>query len=43
MNLLISFHSIFQDEETSWWEDLEIAGQEENLEVVGWEENPDGG
>jgi hypothetical protein len=43
MNLLISFHSIFQDQETSGWEeDLEIAGQEENLEVVGWEENPDG-
>jgi hypothetical protein len=33
MNLLISFHSIFQDEKTSGREN--DAGQEEDLEVAG--------
>jgi hypothetical protein len=44
MNLLISFHSIFQDEETSGWEEeVEDAGREEDLEVAGREESSDGG
>jgi hypothetical protein len=42
MNLLISFHSIFQDEETSGREEeVEDAGWEEDLEVVGQEEDDD--
>jgi hypothetical protein len=36
MNLLISFHFIFQDEESLGWEEVEHAGQEEDLEVGGW-------
>jgi hypothetical protein len=35
MNLLISFHSIFQDEES--------LGREEDLELAGLEETSDGG
>jgi hypothetical protein len=32
MNLLISFHSIFRDEESlGWEEEVEHAGQEKNL------------
>jgi hypothetical protein len=42
MNLLISFHSIFQDEESSRWEE-EVGDAErvEDLEVVEWEESSD--
>jgi hypothetical protein len=37
MNLLISFHSIFQDEESlGREEEVEHVGQEEDLEVGGW-------
>jgi hypothetical protein len=43
MNLLISFHSIFQDKETSRrGEEVEDAGWED-LDVVGWMESSDGG
>jgi hypothetical protein len=44
MNLFISFHSIFQDEESSGWEEeVEDAGWEVDLEVAGREESSDGG
>jgi hypothetical protein len=43
MNLLISFHSIFQDEESLGpEEEVEHARQEEDLEVVGLEETSGG-
>jgi hypothetical protein len=44
MDLLISFHFIFQDEEISGREEkVEHAGWEDDLEVVGREESSDGG
>jgi hypothetical protein len=43
MNLLISFYSIFHDEESSVREEVEDAGREEDLEVAGREESSDGG
>jgi hypothetical protein len=44
MNLLISFHPIFQDEESLGREDeVEHAGWKEDLEVAGLEETSDGG
>jgi hypothetical protein len=38
MNLLISLHSIFQDEESLGLEEVETVGLEEDLDVVGLED-----
>jgi hypothetical protein len=44
MNLLISLHSIFQDEKSLVREEeVEAAGLEEDLEDVGLEETSNGG
>jgi hypothetical protein len=43
MNLLISLHSIFQDEERLGWGEVEVAGLEEDLQVAGLVETSDGG
>jgi hypothetical protein len=44
MNLLISLHSIFQDEKSLVQEEeVEAAGLEEDLEDVGLEETSNGG
>jgi hypothetical protein len=44
MNLLISLHSIFQDEESlEREEEVEAVGLEEDLEPAGLEETSNGG
>jgi hypothetical protein len=43
MNLLISLHSIFQDEESlRREEEVEVAGLEEDLDAVGLEDTSNG-
>jgi hypothetical protein len=41
MNLLISLHSIFQDEESLEREEVEAAGLEEDIYAVGLEDTSD--
>jgi hypothetical protein len=44
MNLLISLHSIFQDEESlGCKEEVEVVGLEEDLNATGLEDTSDGG
>jgi hypothetical protein len=44
MNLLISLHSIFQDEESlGREEEVEASGIEEDLDAVGLKDTSDGG
>jgi hypothetical protein len=43
MNLLISLHSSFQDEESLGQEEVEAAGLEEDLDAVGLEDTFDSG
>jgi hypothetical protein len=43
VNLLISLHSIFQDESLGRQEDVETAGLEEDLNATGLKDISDGG
>jgi hypothetical protein len=44
MNLLISLHSIFQNNESlEWEEEVKVAGMEEDLDATRLEDTFDGG